>query len=103
MVCICMPNLDNLYIDRNYQFLFFDAIKSGNNQVKKYIENATVANSVNFSFQYSVLVSTMNVAKFRLYNLSKETIQLFTSTSSRRGIELFVGYGDYSQEDSAIF
>src|SRR5574343_906057 len=100
-----MPIQDNLLINRNYRISFFDIRQDGTTGKarKYYLENRQIYNSVNFSFQYSVTNNTTNIASFKFYNLSDDTIALFTSPDSQRGFTFDAWYGEKTQKDTTIF
>jgi len=67
---------------RYYEFTFFelDANKNVTN-----LPGFKIANSVNFSFTYNISNNCFNTAKFYLYNVSENTVNLFTNKNNKRG------------------
>lgn len=99
-----MPTTDSLYVNRNYKISFFN-IEENEAGVRTtfFLSSVRIQNSVNFSFQYTVTNTTTNMASFRFYNLSDETISLFVSPGGQRGFVLDVWYGDAVDDVTTIF
>lgn len=98
-----MPNLDNLNFNRNYKITFFDVIKTdGDFTIEESKE--TISGELNVSFDYAITNNSMNTATFLLYNLSNESISLFTKNNNRRGFYFQAWYGDKnSPPNSYVF
>lgn len=77
--------------DRQYEFTFFDV--SDDNIVTD-VPNFKIRNSLNFSFNYTVITGVFNTAKFYFYNLSENTINLFAGKNNRRGFYFRASYFD---------
>lgn len=67
---------------RYYEFTFFEI---NNDKVLIDLNNFKIANSVNFSFIYNISNNCFNIAKFYFYNISENTINLFTNKNNKRG------------------
>jgi hypothetical protein len=99
-----MSDLDNssLNFNRHYKFTFFDITGQGPFTIVP-VPNVFIQDSVNFSFSYTVTNSLLNTCTFRFYNLSEETIGLFTSQQQRRGFQFDAWYGNDTSGNVTIF
>jgi len=87
--------------DRHYEFTFFD-IDAGNTITP--VTNVKIADSFNFSFDYSVTTSNFNTANFKFYNLPSYVSDLFTSTKNRKGFYFRAVYDDIANiKNNTIF
>lgn len=95
----------NYNVNRNYRFSFFRVIGDGDKTPFSVLPLADyIQNSVNFSFDYSVVSQTQNSAKFTFWNLSPQTISLFATDRNRIGFSLDIWYGNGSgTQSSTIF
>jgi hypothetical protein len=91
-----------LNFNRNYRFTFFEVSGTGPYTVRD-IPGIEIKNSVNFSFSYSVSNNIQNTAKFQFYNISKDTINFFIGSNTRRGFRFETWYGDPSNQGYPIF
>lgn len=99
-----MQNFDDsqLNLIRHYKFTFFNLIGQDNFTIQP-IPNTVIQDSVNFSFTYTVTNSILNTAHFVFYNLSKETISLFSSTQNRRGFVFDTWYANKTTGNTTLF
>lgn len=91
----------NLNINRHYQFEFFNVLGQNNFTISPI--GVFIQDSVNFTFNYSLVTSYSNTATFAFYNLSKATINLFADGQNRRGFFFNAWYGDNNQGNITIF
>ena len=91
----------NLNVNRHYQFEFFNVLGTSNFTIAPI--GTCIQDSVNFSFNYSVVTSYSNTATFAFYNLSKAAISLFSDGQNRRGFFFNAWYGNNNQGNITIF
>ncbi len=91
----------NLNLIRHYRFNFYTI--TGNGPYTVVPTNNVIQDSVNFSFNYSIASSLRNTANFTFYNLSEQSIGLFTSQTKNVSFSFDAWYGDNNKGDITIF
>ena len=102
----------NLNIIRHYSFKFFTITGGGTTPGPIYSQlpftitpnpTASIQDSVNFTFNYSIVNMNSNTAQFTFYNLSQASSAMFTSKNARIGFYFNAWYGDNTKGNTTIF
>lgn len=99
-----MPSKGNFLLNRKYRIEFFDLQEDGTIIELTNLNSFSIQlnDPLQFTFDYQIGFCAFNTANFKFYNLSKNSINTFSGTNSKRGFRLLTWYEAISGSPSAI-